>query len=115
MAGIAALRVGAGLSTVATAKSVLPTVAGFHPEVMTEPLEETYAGTISTRALERVGKLVEGKTVLAVGPGISHYPDTTECVRNVVTSHHTPIVLDADDLNAFVTPATEINGSERTF
>jgi len=40
MAGIAALRVGAGLSTVATAKSVLPTVGGFHPEVMTEPLEE---------------------------------------------------------------------------
>src|SRR5207253_5309708 len=51
MAGIAALRVGAGLSTVATAKSALPTVAGFHPEVMTEPLEETDAGTISTRAL----------------------------------------------------------------
>src|SRR2546430_6688187 len=38
--------------------------------------------SISTRALERVGKLVEGKTVLAVGPGISHYPDTTEFVRD---------------------------------
>ena len=36
MAGMAALRAGAGLSTVATAKSVLPTVAGFHPELMTE-------------------------------------------------------------------------------
>ncbi len=113
MAGIAALRVGAGLSTVATAKSVLPTVAGFHPEVMTEPLEETDAGTISTRSLERVGKLVEGKTVLAVGPGISHYPDTTEFVRKVVTNHHTPIVLDADGLNAFANHATELNGSER--
>jgi len=113
MAGIAALRVGAGLSTVATAKSVLPTVAGFHPEVMTEPLEETDAGTISTRSLERVGKLVEGKTVLAVGPGISHYPDTTEFVRKVVANHHTPIVLDADGLNAFANHATELNGSER--
>ena len=30
MAGMSALRSGAGLSTVATAKSVLPTVAGFH-------------------------------------------------------------------------------------
>src|SRR5207245_3079624 len=60
MAGIAALRVGAGLSTVATAKSVLPTVAGFHPEVMTEPLEETDAGTMSTRGCDQVGKLVEG-------------------------------------------------------
>src|ERR1700677_4899663 len=50
MAGISALRSGAGLSTVATPKSVLTTVAGFHPEVMTEPLDETDAGTISTRA-----------------------------------------------------------------
>ena len=39
MAGMSALRSGAGLSTVATAKSVLATVAGFHPELMTEPLQ----------------------------------------------------------------------------
>ena len=51
MAGMAALRAGAGLSTVATAKSVLATVAGFHPELMTEPLDETDAGSISIRAL----------------------------------------------------------------
>ena len=41
MAGMSALRAGAGLATVATAKSALPTVAGFHPELMTEPLAET--------------------------------------------------------------------------
>jgi len=51
MAGMAALRTGAGLSTVATPKSVFATVAGFHPEVMTEPLDETDGGSISTRAL----------------------------------------------------------------
>src|ERR1700734_955539 len=50
MAGMSALRAGAGLSTVATAKSLLGTVAGFHPEVMTEPLSETGAGTISESA-----------------------------------------------------------------
>jgi len=47
MAGMAALRGGAGLATVATAKSVLSTVAGFHPELMTESLPETAAGTIA--------------------------------------------------------------------
>jgi NAD(P)H-hydrate epimerase len=47
MAGMAALRCGAGLSTVATAKSVLAIVGGFHPELMTEPIEETEAGSIS--------------------------------------------------------------------
>src|SRR6202049_1859004 len=38
MAAFSALRVGAGLSTAAIPRSVLPTVAGFHPELMTEPL-----------------------------------------------------------------------------
>ncbi|MGH9567043.1 MAG: NAD(P)H-hydrate epimerase, partial [Candidatus Angelobacter sp.] len=45
MAGMSALRSGAGLATVATAKSVLPTVASFHPELMTDALAETEAGS----------------------------------------------------------------------
>jgi NAD(P)H-hydrate epimerase len=116
MAGMAALRAGAGLSTIATAKSVLPTVAGFHAELMTEPLEETEAGTISLRALEyrRVDKLIEGKTVLAIGPGISRNSDTAEFVRSVVKNCRTPIVLDADGLNAFEDLAAELNGKGRT-
>ncbi len=116
MAGMAALRVGAGLSTIATAKSVLPTVAGFHPELMTEPLEETDAGTISVRAREygRVDRLIEGKTVLAIGPGISRDPETAEFVRSVVKDHKTPAVLDADGLNAFEDLAAELNGTGRT-
>src|SRR5580692_8835078 len=65
MAGIAVLRAGAGLSTVATPKSVLGTVSGFHPELMTEPLPETDAGTISTKAQDRIDELAKGKTVLA--------------------------------------------------
>jgi NAD(P)H-hydrate epimerase len=116
MAGMAALRVGAGLSTVASPQSVLPTVAGFHPELMTEPLEETEAGSISLRALEygRVDRLVEGKTVLAVGPGVSRNTETAEFVRNIVKNHKTPTVLDADGLNAFEDYASELNGKDRT-
>jgi NAD(P)H-hydrate epimerase len=95
---------------------VLPTVAGFHPELMTEPLEETDAGTISLRAREygRVDRLIEGKTVLAIGPGISRDPETAEFVRSVVKDHKTPAVLDADGLNAFEDLAAELNGTGRT-
>ena len=115
MAGMAALRSGAGLSTVATAKSVLPTVASFHPEVMTEALAETEVGSISVRALQQDGfdGMVAGKTVLAIGPGISRYPETAEFVRNVVKKFALPTVLDADGLNAFEVRATELNGSGR--
>jgi ADP-dependent NAD(P)H-hydrate dehydratase / NAD(P)H-hydrate epimerase len=115
MAGMAALRSGAGLSTVATPKSVLATVAGFHPEIMTEPCEETEAGTISLRALEyaHIDNLVKGKTVLAVGPGISRHPETAEFVRTVVEKYPMPIVLDADGLNAFDGVADKLNGKGR--
>ena len=114
MAGIAALRTGAGLSTVATPKSVLATVAGFHPEVMTEPLDETDAGTISTRASGEMDALIKGITVLAVGPGISRNAETSEFVRTLVAKSQTPLVLDADGLNAFEGRAGELNGKGRT-
>lgn len=115
MAGMSALRAGAGLSTVATARSVLSTVAAFHPELMTEPLEETDAGTISLRALEygRMDSLVKGKTVLAIGPGISRNPETSDFVRNVVAKYQTPVVLDADGLNAFEGQTEKLNGMGR--
>jgi ADP-dependent NAD(P)H-hydrate dehydratase / NAD(P)H-hydrate epimerase len=103
MAARAALRAGAGLVTVATAKSAQPVIATLGMELMTEPLPETPDGTISLRALEdpRWEKLVAGKTVLAVGPGIGAHPETAEFVRTVVNKYPLPLVLDADGLNAF--------------
>lgn len=116
MAGMAALRAGAGLSTVGTPKSVLPTVAGFHPELMTEPIEETEAGTISKRALGygHMDALAKDKTVLAVGPGISRHAETADFVRTVVKKYKTPMVLDADGVNAFEGHAAELNGEGRS-
>jgi len=116
MAGFSALRAGAGLSTVATARSVLSTVAGFHPELMTEALEETAAGTISLKAMEsgRIASLVERKTVLAIGPGISRQRETVDFVRGVVQKCDTAMVLDADALNAFEGSAAELKGRGRS-
>jgi hydroxyethylthiazole kinase-like uncharacterized protein yjeF len=110
MAGMAALRSGAGLSTIATAKSLLAIVGGFHPELMTEPLEETQAGSISSVSLEqgRLDAVLKGKTVLAVGPGISRHPDTSAFVRGVIKKYKMQIVLDADGLNAFEDRAAEL-------
>ena len=112
MAGMAALRAGAGLVTVATAQSVLPTVAGYAPELMTEPLPETEAGTISLRAREygRLDGIIKGKTVLAIGPGISRQTETSELVRMLVKTSQLPMVLDADGLNAFEGRAQELAG-----
>jgi ADP-dependent NAD(P)H-hydrate dehydratase / NAD(P)H-hydrate epimerase len=134
MAGFSALRAGAGLSTVATSKSVLAAVAGFHPELMTVPLTETEEGSISSRALgPELDALLEHKT-LAIGPGISRNAETAQFVRRIVTRGGTSLiassvasstassianpvanlVVDADALNAFEAAADQLLGRGRT-
>jgi NAD(P)H-hydrate epimerase len=98
MAGQAALRAGAGLVTVATAAGVLPLIAASMPELMTEALEETPEGTIANRAIYQI---LEGKTVLGIGPGIGAHPETIAFVRAVVEASNVPVVLDADGLAGF--------------
>jgi ADP-dependent NAD(P)H-hydrate dehydratase / NAD(P)H-hydrate epimerase len=116
MAGIAALRSGAGLVTVATARSTLPMVAGFAPELMTEALAETDAGTISARAFEqrRLDGLVQDKQVIVIGPGLGLHLDTAELVRTAVERYRGPIVLDADGLNSFAGVAERLDGLQRS-
>ena len=114
MAGMSALRAGAGLSTVATAKSALATVAGFYPELMTEPLPETEAGTIAMSADARIEELMKSMNVVAIGPGVSRDPDTATLVRLLVSHHNAPTVVDADGLNAFAGQTNVLNGNGRT-
>jgi NAD(P)H-hydrate epimerase len=122
MAGFAALRAGAGLSTIAAPKSVLSTVASFHPEIMTEPLPETAEGTISKQALETGLDAMLARKTLAMGPGISRNSETSEFVRELVkrngesVSAHSIVnmVIDADGLNAFDNAAEKLNGHGRT-
>jgi hydroxyethylthiazole kinase-like uncharacterized protein yjeF len=103
MSSHAALRAGAGLVTVATPDVVLPLVAAAHPEYMTEPLAATDAGTASRRNLENAqfARIAQGKTVLAVGPGLGQHPETQDFIRAIVQQSELPIILDADGLNAF--------------
>ncbi len=115
MAGMAALRAGAGLSTVATPRCVLPMVAGFAAELMTEPLAETEAGTISLAAREygRLDAIIASKTAVALGPGISRHPETVEFIHAVMDKYELPLVVDADGLNAFEGCAEKLSGAKR--
>jgi NAD(P)H-hydrate epimerase len=115
MSGASALRAGAGLVTVATPKSALPMVAAFTPEIMTEPLAETESGAISIEAYgyNRVAQIMEGKDVVALGPGIGREPSTIDFVKTFVTGCKVPMVIDADGLNAFGGETDKLNGSTR--
>jgi len=112
MAGMAALRTGAGLVTVACPKSVQPTIAAYAPELMTEPLDETAEGSISLLALRKREDLLDGKTVVVIGPGLTSHPETQEFVRDFVGICSVPLVIDADGLNAFAGHIEELQPEE---
>ena len=96
MAGMAALRAGAGLVTVASAESAIAAIAGHAPELMTEPLRETESGMIALNA--GLGTAVAGKSVLAIGPGLGRAPHIAALVHGVADDFEGPVVLDADAL-----------------
>jgi len=111
LAARGALRSGAGLVTVATPQDVLPIVAGGLPEMMTAPLAATEAGTASLRNLDygRFEEILRGKSVLAIGPGLSMQNETQQFIRSVVGQTELPIILDADGLNAYDGVAEPLN------
>jgi ADP-dependent NAD(P)H-hydrate dehydratase / NAD(P)H-hydrate epimerase len=112
MAGIAALRAGAGLSTVASAASAITAIASYAPEIMTEPLAETDAGSIAMRAPDdpALAAITEKKTVIAIGPGMGHHPETVQFIRRFVQESKAPMVVDADALNALAGQSIRFQG-----
>jgi ADP-dependent NAD(P)H-hydrate dehydratase / NAD(P)H-hydrate epimerase len=141
LSGRGALRGGAGLVTIATPDVVLPIVAAAYPEYMTESLLSTDAGTASQKNIvdtpatpERMltaspelrdrlmretkfpfARIEEGKTVLAVGPGLGLHPETQDFIRTIVRQTYRPVILDADGLNAFAGRADELNDRKSKF
>jgi len=115
LCGKAAMRSGAGLVTIATATSAQPTLAARSiPEIMTASLPETSSGAVSFEATAQVLKLVERASVVAIGPGLTHEDESTRrFVRTVVEQRMTPVVIDADGLNALA-PWREIAGSRQS-
>jgi ADP-dependent NAD(P)H-hydrate dehydratase / NAD(P)H-hydrate epimerase len=94
MCGIAALRAGAGLVTVASEPAVLGQISSHAPELMTESIAD----------LRRTS---QGKTVIAMGPGLGRTPETEAMVRQTLREFAQAMVIDADALT------DEIHGDGR--
>lgn len=100
MAAKAALRVGAGLVTVATPASVNDTLEAKLLEAMTVPLPETPARTLARAGLEEALSFIQARTAVAIGPGLTTHPETVELIHALLPRLEKPSVLDADALNA---------------
>ncbi|MFP6640172.1 MAG: NAD(P)H-hydrate epimerase, partial [Myxococcota bacterium] len=96
----AALRAGAGLVTLGCPHSLNSLLEAKCTEVMTVPLAETEALSVSDRALETVVALARDRDVLGIGPGLGTHPDTRRLVLDLLGALAAPLVIDADGVNA---------------
>jgi NAD(P)H-hydrate epimerase len=100
LAGMAALRSGAGLVTLAVPDACLETVASFEPSYMTVPLVCDEAGRLRREAETEIGRLASVSDCVACGPGLGRSPTLNELVLRLYETLPQPLVLDADGLNA---------------
>jgi len=100
LTSLGALRAGAGLVTLGIPKSLNLVMENKLTEAMTYPLPETSGSSLSLEAEKEIFKLMEGKTAVAIGPGLSTHPETSALVRRIVARCPLPMVIDADGLNA---------------
>jgi hydroxyethylthiazole kinase-like uncharacterized protein yjeF len=99
LTALGALRSGCGLVTLALPESCQKAVEFSPLEVMTVALPETENGTLSIRAKDLLLEHLQGKSAVAVGPGISTDPNTIELLKEFLPLVKAPLVMDADAVN----------------
>ena len=101
MTSKAALRAGAGLVTAAVPASIVSLVSSFAPELMTWPMLASPTGEMASKGItaQQFQRLIERKTVIAVGPGLGEGPGTEILLEAVLSDTKLPVVIDADGLN----------------
>lgn len=110
LAARAAVRSGAGLVTAAVPEPLAAVVDLGSIESMTLALPAGGSGQIAASAVERVLAAAEGKSVLALGPGLGQDEETARAVRRIACEVALPLVLDADGINAFAGCAADLAG-----
>jgi NAD(P)H-hydrate epimerase len=106
----AALLSGSGLVTLGIPKSLNPILEVKLTEIITMPLPETTAQSLSLAAYDAIVDFVRKVDVVAIGPGLSTNPQTQKLVRKLLVSIDKPVVLDADGINALAGKAKLLNG-----
>jgi hydroxyethylthiazole kinase-like uncharacterized protein yjeF len=103
-----ALRVGAGLVTLAIPRSLNAIMEIKLTEVMTLPVDETPQGSLALAALDSIQGFVARADCVAMGPGLSQHEETANLVRKLLPALGRPCVLDADGINAFAGRAGDL-------
>jgi hydroxyethylthiazole kinase-like uncharacterized protein yjeF len=102
LAGVGALRAGAGVLQLAVADSTAAALSIQVPEALVVGLPETAEGSVRGRLPERLETLVAEADAIVLGPGLDNVAETGELLRAVLdlAGASTSMVLDAYALGA---------------
>ena len=102
LAGLGALRGGAGLVYLACPKSIWSAVAAIEPSYLTVPLSEDANGRLAVPSIPEILLACQNADAVAIGPGLGQSDDLRDLVSHIVRSVDVPCVVDADALNLLV-------------
>jgi ADP-dependent NAD(P)H-hydrate dehydratase len=115
LAGLAALRGGAGLVQLAVPFPIQPIVAAAQPCYMVVPLPADEAGRLADAALEIVLELAGRADAVVVGPGLGQNNSVAALVRACLNRLSLPLVVDADALNVLGVHPNELAARQAPF
>ncbi len=114
MAAKAAGRSGAGYVRCAGPETIHSTLAGALTTIPTLPLPTADGNGIDPDAApDALADAADTADALLVGPGLGRAPGTAQFVRRLVRTADTPLVLDADGLNALSGHIDELAGQRQ--
>ena len=99
MAAEAAIRAGAGYATVAVPRNLEPIFEAKLTEVMSRGFEEA-DDRLASASADGILAAGERAAAIALGPGLGRDEDSFELARAIARRVETPLVIDADGLNA---------------
>lgn len=108
LAGISALRSGAGLVTVATPAVCQSTVVGLSPCLMMLDLPADADGRLSAEGANRAIEFASRCTAIGLGPGMGRDTGVSQFTRTIYQTITQPVVVDADALNALAETPSEL-------
>lgn len=110
LAGVAALRAGAGKLQIATCRTVAPFVAAAVPEARVFALPETSSGGIDAGGAQLIAEHVREARALLIGPGMLDEPAIVRLVESLLPHvESSTLILDANALNVLNGKARLLN------
>ena len=114
LAAMSAMKVGAGLVTLATPESLNSIYEVKLTEVMTAPLDEVKQGIIGgDKASEKILDLAEKADAILIGCGLGRERETQALVKKIVAEVDKPLILDADAIYPFNGNADELKACKQ--